>query len=282
MSAAEAWADLHIHTVKSDGTFTVEKVFESARQTGVSAIAITDHDTVAGVEEALYCEKKYGVEFVPGVELSAIYNKREVHIIGLYVDWREPRFREKLARFQKVRAERAKRIIKKLKEHGLNVKYEELYEMTENMGNAGRLHIARLLVSKRLVRSIRDAFDRYLAEGRPAYVEKERVTVKEAIDMIRSVGGISVLAHPALLQKDEMIEKWAETGLDGIEAYHPDHKGDVAEKYLKIAGQLGLLVSGGSDCHGSRGSHGRIGEIKLPHSDFEKIREKYRKAGEKR
>ncbi len=274
------WADLHIHTVKSDGTCTVEQIFERARDSGLSAIAITDHDTSAGVEEALYMEKKYGIEFVPGVELSAMYNGREVHVVGLYIDWRVKKFAEKLVFFQKKRVERAKKIIKKLKENGLNIKYEELYEITDNMGNAGRLHIARLLAGRKFVKNIKEAFEKYLSEGAAAYVAKEKITVKEAISLIQSVGGVAVLAHPGSLKSDDMIAEWRKAGLDGVEAFHPDHNFTETGNYLDIAGANGLLVSGGSDFHGSH-RPGGIGDVKLPYEYFERIRAYYRANGGK-
>jgi 3',5'-nucleoside bisphosphate phosphatase len=276
----DRWTDLHIHTVKSDGTCSVEEIFERARGAHIEAIAITDHDTSAGVEEALYMEKKYGVEFVPGVELSAMYSGREVHIVGLYIDWRDRDFAERLVHFQKKRAERSKKIIKKLKEHGININYEELYEITDNMGNTGRLHIARLLTGKKYVKNIKEAFEKYLSEGAPAYVEKEKITVKEGIELIQKVGGVAILAHPGSLNKDEMISKWREAGLDGIEVFHPDHSVTEMGEYLDIAKNNNLLVSGGSDFHGSHRAGG-IGEVKLPFEFFEKIREYYRANGGK-
>lgn len=273
----EKWADLHIHTVKSDGTFTVEEVFENAKKAGAAAIAITDHDTIEAVDEALFFEKKYQIEFIPGVELSAIHNEREVHIIGLYINWKDEIFLERLTKFQKVRIERAKKIIKKLKDHGIKIRFEELYEITDNMNNAGRLHIARLLSEKNIVKSVKEAFDKFLGEGKPAYVAKERITVKDAIDIIKKIGGIAILAHPSHLQADEIILKWKEQGLDGLEAYHPDHPYSISAKFIDIAMENNLLISGGSDCHGNQRDYGRIGDIRLPYEYFMYIKERYKK-----
>jgi predicted metal-dependent phosphoesterase TrpH len=272
----EKWADLHIHTVKSDGTFTVEDVFQNAKIAGASAVAITDHDTIDAVDEALYFEKKYQIEFIPGVELSAIHNEREVHIIGLYINWKDNEFLERLTKFQKVRVERAKKIIKKLKDHGIKIKFEELYEITDNMNNAGRLHIARLLSEKNIVKSVKEAFDKFLGEGRPAYVEKERITVKDAINIIKKIGGVAILAHPSHLETDEIILKWKEQGLDGLEAYHPDQPYLISAKYIDFARENKLLISGGSDCHGNQRDYGRIGDIKLPYEYLEDIRDLYK------
>lgn len=277
MKNNEKWSDLHIHTVKSDGTFTVEDVFQNAKIAGASAVAITDHDTIDAVDEALYFEKKYQIEFIPGVELSAIHNEREVHIIGLYINWKDKEFLDRLTKFQKVRVERAKKIIKKLKDHGIKIKFEELYEITDNMNNAGRLHIARLLSEKNIVRSVKEAFDKFLGEGRPAYVEKERITVKDAINIIKKIGGIAILAHPSHLETDEIILKWKEQGLDGLEAYHPDQPYLVSAKYIDFARENKLLISGGSDCHGNQREYGRIGDIKLPYEYLQDIKDLYKK-----
>jgi len=202
-----------------------------------------------------------------------VHETREVHLVGLFVDPESKKFQEHLTYFQKHRAERAEKIIKKLKEQGLKVKYEDLYEITENMNNAGRLHIAKLLVKKNLALSIKDAFNKYLAEGRPAYVEKARLTVKEAVDIVEEAGGIPVLAHPVLLGNDSMIEAWTKEGLKGIECFHPDHNYEDMKRYLDIAGRFGLMVSGGSDAHGSAKDYTRIGKIKLPYEYFLKLKE---------
>ena len=273
MSTTERWTDLHIHTVKSDGSYTVAEVFERAKEEGLSAISITDHDTVAAYTEAKELEQKTGVEFVPGVELSAMYEGREVHIIGLYLDCGDAELNEKLQFFQKKRSERAKKIIRKLREKNINLDYEELYEMTENLNSAGRLHVARLMVKKNFARSIKDAFDRFLAEGRPAYVEKAELTVADAINMIKRVGGVSVLAHPGLLNKDEAIKEWKKLGLDGVEVFHSDHDAADIKRYFAIAEENNLLVSGGSDFHGASKEYVSLGKIRLAYEYFEKIKQ---------
>jgi len=272
LAITEKWADMHIHSTKSDGSNTVEQIFEHAKREGISAIAITDHDTVAAELEANILKKQYDIDFVTGVELSAVYEKREVHIIGLYVNSGSKNFQEKLSYFQKRRAERAEKIIKKLREQGLKIQYDELYEITENMNNAGRLHIAKLLVKKNFALSIKDAFNKFLAEGRPAYMEKAKLTVGEAVALIKEAKGISILAHPVLLGMDKMIEVWKNEGLNGIEAFHPDHSYEDMSRYLDIANKLDLLVSGGSDCHGSGKDHTRIGKIKLPYQYYEQLK----------
>jgi predicted metal-dependent phosphoesterase TrpH len=144
------------------------------------------------------------------------------------------------------------------------------------MNNAGRLHIARLLSEKNIVRSVKEAFDRFLGEGKPAYVEKERISVKDAIDIIKKIGGVAILAHPSHLQTDEIILKWKEQGLDGLEAYHPDQPYSVSAKYIDFARENNLLISGGSDCHGNQRDYGRIGDIRLPYEYLMDIKERFK------
>jgi predicted metal-dependent phosphoesterase TrpH len=267
----DRWADLHIHTRKSDGTYTVREVFEKAKFAGLEAIAITDHDTVAAAEEGFALEKETGVKFVPGIELSAIHGTKEVHIVALFIDWKDQEFVKKLTYFQKKRTERAKKIISKLKEHNMDVSFEDLYEFTENINNAGRLHIAKMLVARNYAKNIKDAFGRFLAEDRPAYVAKAKLTVEEAVQLVRGVNGVSILAHPGLLGADEMIPAWAKLGLNGVEVFHPDHTYEDMNRYMDIANLNGLLVSGGSDCHGASKDYTRIGKIRLPYQFYEAI-----------
>jgi len=268
---SDKWADLHIHTRKSDGTNTVEEVFQRAKESGLEAIAITDHDTIAGVPEGLEMSLKYGVKFVPGIELSAIYNGKEIHIVALFIDWKNQEFVKKLTYFQKKRTERAKKIISKLKELNMDIEFEDLFEFTENINNAGRLHIAKLMVQKNYAKNIKDAFARYLAEDRVGYVAKAKLTVEEAIDLVKDVKGVSILAHPGLFNADEMIPEWTKYGLNGIEVFHPDHTYEDMNKYMDIANANGLLVSGGSDCHGTSKDYTRIGKIRLPYEYYDKI-----------
>ncbi len=274
MSTDEKWADLHIHTNKSDGTHTTEDVFMHAKNAGLSALSITDHDTVAAANEAVQLAQSYGIEFVPGVELSAMHESKEIHVVGLFMDWKNKKFEDTLVYFRKKRTERAEKIIRKLKENGVDVAFEELYEVTENMNNAGRLHIARLLLKKKYVRNIKEAFEKFLAEDKPAYVEKARISVSDAISIIKEVGGVSVLAHPALIKNDSLIPGWAAEGLDGIEVYHPDHGYEEQLRYTGLANELGLLISGGSDSHGSFKEYTSIGKIRISYDDFTKLKTK--------
>jgi len=270
----EKWADLHIHTNKSDGMHSVEEIFEKAKQVNLSAISITDHDTVAAIKKAKELATVFGIEFIPGVELSSMYDGKEVHIVGLFINWEDKEFVKNLNYFQKKRVERAMHIINKLKENKLDIKFEELYEMTENMNNIGRLHIARLLVKKGYVKSIRFAFEKFLSEGRPAYVEKAKLSVKEAINIVKKANGLAILAHPGDIERDDMIKVWKEQGLDGIEVFHPDHSNEDSMRYMDYAKKYELLISGGSDFHGEIKEYALMGKIKLPFVYFENMKNK--------
>ncbi len=270
----QKYADLHIHTNKSDGLYTVEEIFKKAKEAELSAIAITDHDTVAAVEEAIHFSKIYNIEYVPAVELSAMFEEKEIHIVGLYINWQDKEFLKKLSHFQKKRVERAMNIVDKLKENKILIEFEELYEMTDNLNNIGRLHIARLLLKKGYIKNIKEAFEKFLSEGKPAYIEKAKLSVSEAIELIKHANGISILAHPGIFNKDDMIEIWKKQGLDGIEVFHPDHTNEDSLRYFDYANKYNLLVSGGSDFHGEIREYSLIGRIKLPYEYYERIKEK--------
>ncbi len=270
----QKYADLHIHTNKSDGLYSVEEIFKKAKEAELSAIAITDHDTVAAVEEAIHFSKIYNIEYIPAVELSAMFGEKEVHIVGLYINWKDKEFLKKLSHFQKKRVERAINIVDKLKENKILIEFEELYEMTDNLNNIGRLHIARLLLKKGYIKNIKEAFEKFLSEGKPAYIEKAKLSVSEALEIVKQADGISILAHPGIVNKDEMIEIWKKQGLDGIEVFHPDHTNEDAAHYFDYANKYNLLVSGGSDFHGEIREYSLIGRIKLPYEHYVKIKEK--------
>lgn len=257
--------DLHIHTVYSDGTYTPEKVVCKAKELGLKAISITDHDTVSGLEEALSVGKRIGVEVVPGVEMSADAGEDEIHILGYYFDWKDSHFLSQLEKFQTARARRNRKLIKKLESLGMPINYHELKGLAPR-GVIGRLHIARLMVKKGYVPSIRAAFEEWLNPGKPAYVEKMKVSPFEIIKSLLKVKGIPVFAHPHLSKRDDLIPALVEAGLKGIEVYHSAHNGRVREHYLRIAQKYHLLVTGGSDCHGEAKDEILMGKVRVPGS----------------
>jgi predicted metal-dependent phosphoesterase TrpH len=259
------YADLHIHTNFSDGTFTPQRVIQEASQKGLSCISITDHDTVSAIEPAKNEAKRFNIEVIPGVELSAERDGYEIHILGYFIDWQAEWFQKKLEQICDVRKRRALTIIEKLKKEGLDLDSDELLRKTAP-GSVGRLHIARMLYDKGFVYSLQEAFNKYIGEGRPCYVKKFKLTPAEVIDMIARLKGLSVLAHPHIIGNDELIGELAQLGLRGIEVYCPERNKAVIEHYQNLAKEHGLLITGGSDCHGMGKDRVLMGEIMVPYS----------------
>lgn len=248
--------DMHIHSTASDGIFTPEELVKWAKEKGLSGIALTDHDTVDGLDEAIKYGKKHGIKVVPGIEISCKFEGTEktvmeVHILGYFIDYKQPAFVEKLHELQAMRLSRAERILEELSGLGMPVKRNILTEYAEG-GSVGRAVIARAMIKEGYVDSVAEAFEKWLGEGKPGYVPRVKITPYEAIDLIHSVGGVAVLAHPVLNEDDSTIAPLAAAGLQGIEVYHPAQSMDKSRCYRKIAENLGLIITGGSDCHDCR------------------------------
>ncbi len=257
--------DLHIHTIYSDGTWTPREVVSRAKKLNLAAISITDHDSVAGLEEAITTGEELGIEVVPGIEMSTDVGENEIHILGYYLDWKEKKFLARLEKFQAARAERNQKLIKKLKELGMEINHGELKGLS-GRGVISRLHIARLMVRKEYVSSIGNAFERWLNPGKPAYVKKMNVSPFQIIELISKTGGVPVFAHPFLSKRDDLIPHLAKAGLKGIEVYHSAHDSRVTQHYQKVAQKYHLLITGGSDCHGEAKDKVLMGKVKVPFS----------------
>lgn len=247
--------DLHVHSNASDGTLTPAEVVRLAREGGLRAVALTDHDTIDGLAEAVAAGPAYGVEIIPGVEVSARFAGGTMHILGLEIDFRNGHLNDRLAVLKRARAERNPQIIAKLNALGINITLEQV-EKISGEGQMGRPHIARAMMEAGYVRSIQEAFDLYLRYHGKAYVPKFRFPPEEAIAMIREVQGVPVLAHPytlglgsPLALKNTLVELMS-LGLGGIEAIYTEHTPEQEALYLRLARELGLLVTGGSDFHG--------------------------------
>ena len=269
------YADLHLHTSFSDGTFSPERVVREANRMGFAAIAITDHDILDGIEPALSAGNQYGVEVIPGVELSAESDGEEIHVLGFYVDWRDRQFRQKLQEFRESRRIRAMRIVDKLNQLGIDIEYDDVLKRADSI-SIGRPHVATALVEKGHVATASEAFYRFLGDSGPAYVAKQKLTPAEAIMMILDVGGIPVLAHPGMLQQN-IVPKLASSGLMGLEAFHPYHTIELSDYYCDLAKQHNLLVTGGSDCHGLAKGKMVMGSVRLPYEHVDAMK-KARKA----
>lgn len=242
-------ADLHTHTTASDGLMSPQEVVRWASVKRLKAVGITDHDTVNGIAPAIEASARYGVEVVPGIELSTLYEEEEIHILGYYIDYKAGWFLDTLKKIQNSRFERAERIVGKLQDLGMEITLEQVKNIAED-GAIGRPHIARAMINKGYITNIKDAFKGYIGKGGPAYVDRYKLECGEAIEMIKKLGGISVLAHPGLVKSKEYIGRILDLGIDGIEAYHSKHDEDTVRYALAIARSRKLLVTGGSDCHG--------------------------------
>ncbi|MBE3101721.1 MAG: PHP domain-containing protein [Firmicutes bacterium] len=243
-------ADLHNHTIASDGLLTPTQLIGYAKKKGLQAVAITDHDTTDGIAEALETGQKAGIEIIPGIEINTQVASSEIHILGYFIQTNYPWLQEVLSKIRDSRKNRARRIVENLVSmYGFHIEYEEVL-LQAKKGAVARPHIARVLISKGIVKDIPEAFDKYLGTECPAYVDRYRLTPKEGIDMIEKAGGVAVLAHPGLLPDQSLIQSLIEQGIKGIEAFHSKHTQDTAVYYSNLALKHGLIVTGGSDCHG--------------------------------
>ncbi|MCM3784243.1 PHP domain-containing protein [Neobacillus mesonae] len=272
--------DLHTHTLASDGMQSPSENVRLASDRGLSAVAITDHDTVSGVAEALKAGEQYGIKVVPGVEISTRAGGKDIHVLGYYVDIQDRAFLERLETLRRTREERNLRILNKLTELGLHLTMEEVISVMnrplDKDETIGRPHIADAMVHKGYVQNMREAFDLYLAEGKPGFVSVPRVAPEEAFDWIREAGGTPVLAHPGLYGDDELVIQIIEQGQpEGIEVYHSDHGPDEEERYNAMAVKYGLIITGGSDFHGARQGvvfHGDLGSVSVDAEVLDRLR----------
>lgn len=246
--------DLHTHSTYSDGTKSPAELVRLASISGVTAIAITDHDTMAGVAEAEAVSVEYGVEVVPGVELSVVHEDLMLHILGYYVDAKQKDMAHALTVLQEARDRRNEKIIGKLQNLGIGATVEELKEIS-GVGQTGRPHIAKLLMNHGVVRSMPQAFDEYLAKDGKAYVGRFAYSARDAIAFVNAAGGIAVLAHPIQVDKtlcvlNSLLPVLKGYGLEGIETYYPSQKKKMQKRIRKFATANDLLLTGGSDYHG--------------------------------
>ena len=249
--------DLHSHTTASDGEHSPEGLLALARAAGVTVLAVTDHDTVAGLARAAAAAEAEGLAFVPGIEISATAAGREIHILGHFVDATEAGLARFSDRLRGERAVRMGRMVQRMGELGFPVTLEEV-EQIGGGAHLGRPHLALALLNRGYVSSTKEAFDRFLADGRPGHVDRYRVPADEAIRLLHAAGGTATLAHPGPSQVTEpTLRALAQAGLDGLEVFHVDHVPSQREALLRTADALGLIPTGGSDYHGARVSPGR-------------------------
>ena len=257
------FVDLHSHSTASDGAVAPAVVVERAHAAGLAALALTDHDTLGGVAEAREAGGRLGVRIVPGAELSAHDGEREIHLLALHVE--DPAALDaELARFRDQRHERAEEMVRLLRGLGASVTMDDVLERAGE-GAVGRPHVARAMVDSGFVRDHREAFDRYIGAGRPAYVAKSVLPVPDAIRMAHDAGGIAVFAHPCGDGTRDRVERFARAGLDGLEILHPSQGPADVQRLGALADHFGLLRSGGSDWHGAAEGPRTLGVMRVPH-----------------
>lgn len=273
MTRFEPRADLHTHTFLSDGALSPEELVEEAKKADLAAVAITDHDTVAGVERGHKRGREIGVEVVPGVELSSNDGPGEsdIHIVGLFIDIDNPTLLEHLHMLRHEREVRLSKILAKL--HGLGVHVQEK-DVSDLAGSAppGRVHVAEALVKLGAARTINDAFQRYLSDHGPANVTKAALKPERAVALVLEAKGVPVFAHPGTTNKDDRLLELAGRGLRGLEVFCQYHSPNTMEHYASLAARHGLLVSGGSDFHGDRKENTELGAATVPMRLVEQLR----------
>jgi 3',5'-nucleoside bisphosphate phosphatase len=267
--------DLHTHTTASDGRCTSAELISRAASAGVRVLSVTDHDTVAGAEAAAAACATAGIEFVSGIEISAMCANLDVHVLGYFFDCGTEALEPFLAQQRLARINRVYKIVERLRGLGMPLDADAVLRpgLTDRNKAAGRPWIARALVEAGYVKTTRDAFDKWLATDRPAFIPRPRISPEDVIGRIHDAGGIASLAHPGLLGHDEWIPRFCDAGLDAVEAYHSDHDAETTLRYVDLAARLDLVVSGGSDYHADD-SHGgmNIGGVNLPPAEFDRLR----------
>lgn len=269
--------DLHAHTSFSDGTFAPAEVVAFALERDLSVVAITDHDTTAGVVEAARAAEGTGLEVVPGVEFSAEYEGVSVHVLCYWMNVDDAELQAELARLREDRLRRGALMVQKLQDLGYPISFERVREIAGG-GNIIRPHVAQAMVEAGIVPTEQDAFtEEFIADGGRAHVAKHALHPVEALELIGRAGGVCVLAHPGMWGgdesvPDELIEAMTEGGMAGLEVDHPDHTPEQRERYREMAGRLGLVVTGASDCHGERYDPVRLGSCLTDPEQFEALR----------
>ena len=265
--------DLHIHSTVSDGRFSPEEIIRKAAELGLTVIALADHDSVGGIMPALKAAKAFPwLKVIPCVEISTDISNGEVHVLGYFIDYTNRELRAVLERFRSSRRRRAQGMITKLADLGINVEWRRVQEIASG-DSIGRPHIAQAMMEKGYINSLREAFTKYIGQGGPAHVEREKLTPVEAVELIVRANGLPVLAHPFTTNNPEaMVIELKEAGLIGIEAYSHGYTADESNKLISLADKYNLLVSGGSDYHGLEADNeAMFGSLDVPMESAERL-----------
>jgi predicted metal-dependent phosphoesterase TrpH len=269
--------DLHTHTNRSDGTFEPAELVRLAADRGLDAVGVTDHDTTDGLAEAAAAGAEHGVEVVPGVEFSAEHLGASVHVLCYWMDPSHEGFQAELTRLRDDRFRRGELMVEKLRALGFDLSFDRVREIAKG-GNIVRPHVAQAMVEAGIVASEEEAFELWIADGKPAHVPKHALDPVDAVTLIRQAGGLCVLAHPGMWGDqtsvpDELIEAMAGAGMAGLEVEHTDHSPEQRDRYRALAAGLDLVATGGSDCHGTRYDPIRLGTSRCPPESFAALRE---------
>lgn len=250
--------DLHIHTTASDGLLSTMEILKIAKDKGISGISITDHDTISALTECDFIARNYKIDFIPGIEISTDYKGYEIHILGYFIDYTDTALLSFLNWMQQTREDRNKKMIELLQGQGYVINYEEIVESVSNQNKSiGRPHIARLLIEKGYFESIKEVFSQLLGTGKPAYVNRLKISIEDAVSIIIKSKGIPIIAHPLINSKfnenndfESFVKLCIELGIKGIEVFHTLHNEEQEQYLFELAKKYKLAITGGSDCHG--------------------------------
>lgn len=270
-------ADLHIHSNSSDGKLNPAEIIDLAKKKELKVISVTDHDNIEGSEAMLKYNGTDGIEIIPGIELSADFHGREIHLLGYFLNFSNVALTEHLKLIKNLRIRRINKMIDKLKEFGINISSSALFEKYSSSCSIGRPHLANEILEKGYVKDFQTAFHRYLGDGKPAFVKKENLNYEIIIELIRVSGGLSFIAHPGSYFRESALVDLRRAGIDGVEIYHPSHTDNHVKKYTKFAKDHSLLRVGGSDFHGyGEYDYDNIGRYFIGEDEVNALKEKHK------
>lgn len=265
-------ADLHVHTNKSDGIYSISEIIPKAKKAGLKAFAITDHDTVAALPDIAELQPTTDIEIIPGIEISVYESGGELHMLGYYIDHKNNDISSMVEKVQRVRTQRIFDVCDKLKKINMDIKPEEVLAVAGDTYSLGRPHIAKVMLAKNYVSTLKEAFVKYLSSGNPGFVPKHKISAGDAIDLIKGAGGVAVLAHPFLNKQIRLIEPLIRKGIKGIEVYYSMHTPDQVNHLKQLANKYGLVQTGGSDYHGETHNSICLGDGYMDYSKVQDLK----------
>ena len=266
--------DLHTHTTASDGTYAPRDLVAEAASRGVRVLAVTDHDSTEGLAEAIdEAERRRPLEIIPGIEINCDVEGAEIHVLGYLMDWQAEWFQDFCREQRRERRARIHRMVERLAAIGMPLDADEVFAIVKE-GSAGRPHVAQVMVARGYVKTVREAFDKYLGSGKPGHVPRKKVTPEDAVRIIRKAGGVPVFAHPGLADRDELIPGLIAAGLMGIECYYTEHSAAQRASYLQMCKDHDLVATGGSDFHGPKVRAATLGSPSVPMAAVDDLRAK--------